>query len=382
MGSLIPFLPIYLKQNQGLGEGEIGLALGIASVSILITPVLMTLLADTRFDPRLLTSLIFGISGLALLALFFTSGFWFVLAFLTLHSLAYAGVMPLHDGMTFSIQRQREQRGQKATPYNKIRVWGTIGFILPSLILFVLLDKGWSTEVILLCGVFFSLLALANVFRIPDPRLDSQFAGPRTRLPTALAFRILVQPHMRVFALSMFLFFLGTFSFTSFYPLYLSEVVGVKEQWVGLIFNFGVVIEILFLLSMGWLQARLGFRKLMILGVAAFVAQTLALGCFPVPAVAVMAQSVHGLIILAMYISPVMYLNRHAGDRFRSSIQGLYTMAIVGVSRIVGIAAAGQIAEVNLRLTPFVAAGMGTIALFLFVFFFREESPADADNAH
>lgn len=381
MGSLIPFLPIYLKQNQALREGEIGLALGVASVSILFTPILMTLLADTRFDPRRLAALIFTISGLSLLVLFFSHGFWMVLLLLCLHSLAYAGVMPLHDGMTFSIQRQTEQQGREITPYHRIRVWGTIGFIVPSLILFVLLDAGWSTAIILICGVAFSLFSLLNVFRLPDPRL-ALLAGPaEERLPTTLALTLLLRPHMRVFCAAMFVFSMGAFSFGSFYPLYLVEIVGVKPQWVGLIFNFGVAIEIIFMLSLGWLQARLGLRRIMILGAACFFFQTLAIGFFPNVWIALLSQGVHGMIILAWFISPVVYLNRQAGDRFRNSIQGLYTMAILGLARIVGIVAAGQVAQINLRLIPFIAAALAFLTLILFVFSFRDNEPSAADEA-
>src|SRR5690625_2925624 len=124
-----------------------------------------------------------------------------------------------------------------------------------------------------------------------------------------MAARLLLRPHMRVFAAAMFCFLFASFSFSSFYPLYLSEIVGIEEEWVGLIYNFGVLIEIGFMLSLGWIQHKVGFRKLMLLGVSAFIFQTVALGFFPTPAVAVIAQSVHGLVILAMFIAPVMYLN-------------------------------------------------------------------------
>lgn len=375
MGSVVPFLPIYLKNVQGLREGEIGLALSISGFSILFTPILMTLLADTRFDPRRLGAMIFAISGLALLTLFFSHGFWAVLGLLCIHSLAYAGVIPLHDGMAFSLQRKVEKNGGKSIPYHRIRVWGTIGFILPSIILYFLLDAGKSTAIILPCAIAFSIVAMAHVFRLPDPRLVTQGGAAAEKLPTALAGKLLLQPHMRIFCAAMFLFFLGASSLSSFYPLYLVEVVGVQEKWVGLIFNFGVLIEIGFILSLGWLQARLGLRNIMILGVTCFLAQALVLGLFPNVWVAVIAQSVHGMVILALFVSPIMYLNRQSGDRFRNSIQGLYTMAIMGVARIIGIAAAGQVAQVDLRLIPFISACLAFATLLLFVFLFRDHEP-------
>lgn len=375
MGCLIPFLAIYLKQVQGLREGEIGWAMGISGASILFTPVLMTLLADTRFDSRHLAALIFALSGAALLLLFFSHGFWVVFLLLCLHSLAYAGVVPLHDGMAFSIQRQIEKQGFKPLPYHRIRVWGTIGFIVPSLILFFLLDAGWTTSVILLCGAAFSLLSLLHVFRLPDPRLASTPETAVAKLPTAMAASLLLLPHMRIFCAAMFLFVLATSSFSIFYPLYLVEIVGVEEKWVGLIFNFGVVIEIGFLLSLGWLQERLGLRKIMICGAACFVLQMLMLGFFPTVWIAILAQTFHGMIILALFVSPIMYLNRQSEDRFRNSIQGLYTMTIIGVARVIGIVGGGQVAQIDLHYLPFLSAFLALVTLILFVFNFRDTEP-------
>lgn len=373
MGCLVPFLPIYLKQVQGLDGGQIGLVLGISGFSILVSPVLMTLLADTRFDSRHLAAVIFALSGAALLILFFSHGFWVVLVLLFIHSLAYAGVLPLHDGMAFSLQRQAETNGLPPLPYHRIRVWGTVGFIGPSLLLFFLLQAGWGTSVVLLCGVIFSLLAFGHAFWLPSPQLAPKNVPSGGQIPTALAAKLLLLPHMRIFCLAMFIFFLGASAFGSFYPLYLVEVVGVEEQWVGLIFNFGVVIEIGFLLSLGWIQSRLGFRKIMIYGTLCFILQMLILGLYPNVIMAIVAQSLHGMIILALFISPIMYLNRQSGDRFRNSIQGLYTMLIVGLSRIIGIVAAGQLADHNLRLLPFLAAALAVVTWLLFLFAFRDQ---------
>jgi len=375
MGCLVPFLPIYLKQVQGLDGGQIGLALGISGISVLVSPVLMTLLADTRFDARHLAALIFAVGGAALLLLFFSHGFWVVLILLFIHSLAYAGALPLHDGMAFSLQRQAETAGWPAIPYHRIRVWGTIGFIGPSLLLFFLLQAGGSTSLILLCGAGFSILAFGHAFRLPNVRLAPETRLAGAQIPTAMAAKLLLRPHMRIFCLAMFIFFLGASAFSSFYPLYLIEVVGVEEQWVGLIFNFGVVIEIGFLLSLGWLQARLGVRKIMIYGTLCFILQMLILGLYPNVGMAIVAQSLHGMIILALYISPIIYLNRQSGDPFRNSIQGLYTMLIVGLSRIIGIVAAGQVADANLRLLPFIAAALALITWLLFLFAFRDQEP-------
>jgi len=373
MGSIVPFLPIYLKREQGLTEGQVGLVLGLASVSILLTPVLMTLLADTRFDSRRLASVIFGVSAAAMLALFFAEGLWLVLALLCVHSLAYAAVVPLHDGMAFGLQRRMEAAGEPIVPYYHIRVCGTVGFILPSVIFFGFLTYGYSTSVILLGAVAFSTAALLNAFRLPAPRTEEARHQAAKRVPTRDAAAVFLRPGMRVFCVALFTTFVAAAAFGSFYPLYMVDVVGVEERWVGLIFNFGVVIEIFFMLGFGWLQARLGLRNIMVIGTACFALQAVTLGLFPNVFTAVAVQLLHGMIIVGIYMAPIMFINRQAGDHFRNSIQGLYTMMIMGLARIVGIIVAGQAADVNLRIIPFAAAALAACGASMLFVAFREQ---------
>ncbi len=384
MGSIFPFLTVYLKQGQGLTEGQIGIILGVASVSVLITPVWMTLLADTRFDPRRLVSVVLGISALALLTLNFSAGFWPVMVLLTFHSLAHAAMIPLHDGITFSTLRRRELEKQPLVPYHRIRVWGTIGFILPSLILFWLI-RNRDVDVILLCGVGFSVIALLHAFRLRDPRPERDGKAPlpeRSGLPTSKAVRTLLQPNVRIFCLALFLAYTGMSGFGSFQPLYLVEHVGVGPEWVGLIIGFGVAVEIFFVLAFGRLHAWLGFRRLMITGIGCLGTQTLLMALFPSVAVAIAVQVVHGMVILAMFIAPVMYINRQAGDHFRNSIQGLFAMAVIGIARISGVVLAGQLAGIDLRVILFATAGLCFASIALFIVGFREETVSEKVGLH
>ena len=41
-------------------------------------------------------------------------------------------------------------------------------------------------------------------------------------------------------------------------------------------------------------------------------------------------QLFHGMIVLALLIAPPIFLNQHAEDRYRHSMQGLYAMAVMG----------------------------------------------------
>ena len=71
----------------------------------------------------------------------------------------------------------------------------------------------------------------------------------------------------------------------------------------------------------------------------------------------IVAQTFHGIEVMALYILPVIYLNSLATDRFRNSIQGVYGMIVSGVAKIVGYQAAGLIAAKSLGSVFYWGAG-------------------------
>lgn len=400
MGSLAPFLSLFLKQVQGLQETQVGYAMGASNVAVVLMPVLVTSLADMRQDSRRLLALIFGISGLALMGLFFVRGFWPTVVLLCLHSLSYVAMTPLQDGLNFAVQKQRAVAGEKDVPFHQIRVWGTIGFIVPSLLLFGFLAQGAHLNAILIAASSFCLLGLLNSLRLPDTRIRlpaitnteassqettdnnapsakaSSEVQPKAQLPFVEAARVLRRPPVMVFCLSLMLVHLTSAAYYVFYPLYLSEVIGIEQQWVGLIFNLGVIFEIGFMLSFGWLLNRLGFKRFMALGMVCLVVRLGALAAFPTMAVAIGSQVLHGMIVVALQIAPALYLNRQAGDQYRTTMQGLLTM-LTGASRVVGSILAGRVAEISLQQAFGSSAVLSLIAILFFIFAFRDDSSGD-----
>ncbi len=379
IGSLMPFLAVYLERVQGLNESQIGYTLSVTSAAILVTPVFMTLLADTRLDPRRLVAGIFITSTCSLFLLQFTEGFWPTLVLLALHSLAYTAIIPLQDGINFSIQKRQTASGEPATPYHRIRVFGTLGFIVPSLIVFGFIRAGHTTAVILIAGIGFALIGLFNSFFLPDPRLSQEPTNEasteteKRRLPTIEAARALLSSNTLIFCGAMVLNHLAGAAYIGFYPLLLTNTINIGEEWIGLIFNLGVAIEIFFMLGFGHLLRHLGLKYILALGAASMSLRMFLLALFPNVGIAILVQAVHGLAILGMQVAPVMYVNQQAEDRYRNSIQGLYTMAVVGIPRVSGSIIAGQIAEVSLRGLFWYGGALSLLSSLIFFFLFRDD---------
>jgi hypothetical protein len=101
---------------------------------------------------------------------------------------------------------------------------------------------------------------------------------------------------------------------------------------------------------------------------------------FPCPAVAIAVQVMHGLEVLALFVAPPVFINRLAGDEFRNSMQGVYTMSVSGLSRVIGGATAGLvIMNGELKNGLFLGAGLAFTAFLIITFCFSRIPPSPVE---
>lgn len=389
MGSLLPFFSVYLRE-QGLTRPQIGYVTSTASVAVLLTPVVVTFLADGWVKGRHLLAAVFVFSGVILASLLRAEGFWSILFLFAIFSLTFAPVTALQDGLQFLTQQKNRREGRPIVPYHLVRVWGTVGFIVPSVLLFEFLRRGQSTRVILVSAMFFCALGAmhtlsparrAKASPTPDDLDHARLRRRDGQLPTVAAMKAMSEPHVLVFCLAMLLMHMASASYYSFYPLYLTDRVGLGSQWVGVIANIGVGLEIAYMLGFGRLLARWGLKGLMIMGAASMVLRFGLLAASDTIAVAVGTQIVHGVMVLVVHVAPPIFLNRHAEDRYRNSMQGLYVMGVYGCGRILGNLLAGHVAHVSLAWMFCAAAVLCGLALALFSFAFHDRDVVEADGS-
>ena len=372
MGCVFPFIAVYLREQSGFSEAEIGYTMAVGFGTVMLSPVIVTFLADWQIDSRKILAALYLLSGFVFLVFGIFQYVWILIVLWGLHSLSFSAQVPLQDGFYFSVTRKLKEEGRTSAPYHRIRIWGTVGFILPSIYIFFLIRSGSSISIILPLAVASAVLGMINAFTMVDTRRpDLRREGKEKGLPTVEAARVLFQPGVLPWAIGMALGIMGGATFYAFYPVYLSEVVGIPAEWLGLIFNIGVVFEFFFMLAFGWLLRKLGIRLLIGLGLALASLRMGLLALFPTVEVAILTQIVHGPYILAIHVAPPLLLNRLAGDAFRNSMQGLYNMTLQGVSRIIGSLLAGYLAAFSLELSFYVGAILILLGALVMVVFFR-----------
>ena len=377
IGSVMPLMTVFLKEQGGFDFFQIGLAMSLMSVPMLCSPALITLLADRNLDARVILSSAFSCSAIVLSLIFFSGSITLTLILFVFHGLAFVAMLPLQDGYYFSLAEECRKKGITVAEYPLVRIWGTIGFILPSLILFYPLSRGAEPRMILPCAISFCLLSLMNSFTLaPVPRIAA--GGGSSRMPSRQALSAIFAPNARWLSIGLFFAFLAASTYYAFIGNYLDEVVGIPRRDIGLIINLGVLLEVGCTLLMPWMQRKIHLKGIMVLGLGCMVTRMILLALFPTPLTAVLAQIGHGFEVLALYIGPVMFLNRLAGDEFRNSIQGVFTMAIGGTARVLGGLSAGLMAtHFGLKGCLFLGAGLGTCSFCIIAFLFSRIPPRE-----
>lgn len=376
VGSIMPLVTVFLREQGGFDFFQIGLAMALMGVPTLCSPAIITLLADRSFDTRRILAGAYLFSAAILTGMFFSGNIALTLLLFFCHGLASVAMLPLQDGYFFSLAEHCRKRGTAPLEYPMVRIWGTMGYILPSVILYYPLLMGAQPRWILPCAVVFCLASLANSFTLP--KVSGAGAPSSSRVPSGKAIRAIFAPNARWLCIGLFFGFFAAATYYAFIGNYLDEVVRVPRPYIGLIINLGVVIEVGCTLLMPWLQRRIRLKGILVLGLGCMVARMLLLSFFPTPLVAVLAQLGHGFEVLALYISPVMFLNRLAEDEFRNSIQGVFTMAIGGTARVVGSLSAGYVASTfGLQANLLLGAGLASCAFFLIMFLFSRIPPRE-----
>jgi nucleoside transporter len=112
--------------------------------------------------------------------------------------------------------------------------------------------------------------------------------------------------------------------------------------------TFGQISEVVFLFLMPWFFSRLGVKYMLLVGMAAWAIRYLFFGFGDADTsmwMLYMGIILHGICYDFFFVTGQIYTDERAGERIRSSAQGMITLATYGVGMLIGFWFAGVIAE-------------------------------------
>lgn len=328
VGAFSPYFGLYL-QSLSFSAWDIGLLMSQMQLMRLCAPYLWGALADRLAQRVGIVRLAALLSLLGFSAFFIVQSFVAMLVAMALLAFFWSAALPLVEMLTFD--HLREDRGR----YSRIRLWGSIGFIIAVMATGALLDVAppvgvlWACWLILI-GILFYALVLPEAPPLPHPR-DAQPIADILRQPRVLALMA------ACFAMSA-----AHGAFYIFYSIHL-DANGYSKTEVGLLWSLGVVAEIVLFMLMARLSARYSLRTILLACFAAAVVRFLMMG-WGVESAAIMifTQLLHGLTFGAYHASAIAAVNQWFPGKAQGRGQALYSSLSFGAGGLLGALISGR----------------------------------------
>src|ERR1051325_1662796 len=350
-GAWFVTLGTHLGEELRFSGSQIGYTYLMNNIAAIISPFFVGMIADRYFASQKLMGLLHLIGGGLM---FWSAGlttFGPLLFGLLLYNLTYMPTLALVNAISF---RQMETPEQQ---FPKVRVWGTIGWIVAGLVISFVLSNYYAdverTAVPLKMAAIASVLLGLYSFTLPDT--PPQNAGKKISAGEVLglkALRLMKQKSFFIFVLCSLLISIPLAFYYSFTNLYLNDL---GMQGVAAKQSLGQMSEVGFMILMPVFFARLGVKKMLLVGMLAWVVRyaffaTGNLG--PLVWMLYLGILLHGVCYDFFFVTGQIYVDKKASTDIRASAQGFITLVTYGVGLGLGTVIAGYLVEAFTALDP------------------------------
>lgn len=323
--------------SNGL-EAFIGKAYETAPIAAIVAPLFLGLVADRFFASEKVMGVLFLIAGVLMCMApdYVETGNTDVLYWLFLgHLLCYMPTLGLSNTVAFTnIADQNE--------FPKIRVWGTIGWIVAGLVVGF---AGWSaTPKIMWVAGIASLVMGAYSFVLPHtpPPAKGKPADIRTIFMLD-AFQMLRSIPFAIFMLCSTLICIPL----AYYYGFTSNLLGqVGYEAAASTMTLGQMSEIFFMILIPFFFRRLGVKWMIMVGMAAWAIRYV-LFAFGAPDqvywMILIAILLHGVCYDFFFVTGFMYTDQKAGADVRGQAQSMLVFFTQGIGMFIGYRVAGPL---------------------------------------
>lgn len=369
----------YLANVLKFGGDQIGAAYGAFAIGSMISPFFVGLIADRYFASQKILGVLGVVGGLVLIALSRLQTFGAFYPTLILYCALFAPTLALGNSVALTHLADAKR------DFPRIKILSAIGWIAAGVVLSLM--KGEQSSVQFLLGGGASILFGLFAFRLPatPPRKVGQDVSLGDVLGLD-SLALMKKPSFAIFVICMFLICVPLYFYFVLMSIYLSEI-----GWTGLAgkMSLAQVSDVIFLFLLPVFLKNLGYKKTIMLGIAAWVTRYLLLAgsvgmADMQTAFIFLAILLHGVCYDFLFIAGQLYADGEANERMRSAVQGFIAFVLWGIGSFVGTLLAGRVLATNqvvatggtvthdwtkIWMSPAIGA---IVVLIAFIIFFRD----------
>lgn len=372
-GSWYVTMGTYMSEYLKSSGVQIGAAYSALAIATMISPFFIGMVADRYFAAQRIMGVLHLVGALLLyLATQITDNtvFYWVIVF---YSLLYMPTIALSNSIAF------QQMTDPGKQFPWIRVFGTIGWIVAGFMIGQLeIEKTAST---------FHMAALASValgaisFILPNtPPKGKTEEATGSKVLGVEAFVLFKDKSYFIFFIAAILVCIPLSFYYGFANLFLNDK-GMENAAGKMI--LGQASEALFILAIPFLFNSIGVKKMLLLGMTAWILRYLFFAFGNIDANLWMLYAgiiLHGVCYDFFFVTGYMYTEKKAGEKIKNAAQGLFTFATYGVGLFIGSWFSGFTTDFytadgvhQWKEIWFVPTYIAVAVLIYFILFFREK---------
>jgi len=367
----------YLVVNLKFDGDQVGQAYGTFAIAAMISPFFVGMIADKYFSTERLLGSLHLIGAVLLFLISQADTFWSFYILLLAYTLCYTPTIALSNSLSFS------QLKDPGVEFPGIRVLGTIGWIIAGLTIGFLGIEDKSTFFTIAAAIS----AVLGLYCFTMPHVPPKRDQGRKTFAQILgldAFKLLKEKDFAIMIISSVLICIPLMFYYSLTNLFLNES-GMNNAAGKM--TMGQMSEIIFMLVMPFFFKRLGVKKMVLIGMAAWIVRYLLFAYGNNEGLVMMFYLgiiLHGICYDFFFVTGQIFVDKRAPDNLRNSAQGLITFATYGLGFYIGSIASGKILDLfvtgdnlhNWEMIWLVPAGFSVFVFIFFIIFFKDKIKA------
>ena len=366
----------FLSQSFNATGLQLANAYETQSIGAIIAPFIIGLIADRYFSAQKILGFLHLIGAFLLYMAGSSNEFSSFYPFVLFYMILYMPTLALVNSVAF---RQMSDPSKEFPP---IRVFGTIGWIIAGLVIGFL---GWESENLLAYTFYLtaSASAILGVFSFTLPSTPPTADKGDYSIKKILgldALSLLKDKNYLIFFISSILICIPLAFYYQHANQFLNEL-GMSRA--AAVMSLGQISEALFILLLPIFLKRYGIKITLIIGMLAWAIRYILFAYGDVGEkswMLILGVILHGICYDFFFVSGQIYTDNKAGEQFKSSAQGLITLATYGLGMLIGFRSAGYITDqyvvgeghdwTQIWMIP---SGFAILVLIFFVLTFKNE---------
>ena len=384
-GSWFVTLGTFLAVNLNASGTQTASVFSTQSWGAIIAPFIIGLVADRYFNAEKILGFLHIIGAVLMYQMYNATDITIFYPYVFGYMVLYMPTLALVNSVSFNQMNDPEKE------FSTIRIWGTIGWIAAGLLISFYFNwdskestaTGLLKNTFLMAGIASLVLGLFS-FLLPKTPPKAK-TGEKVSISELLgldALKLLKDRNFLIFFISSILICIPLAFYYQNANLFLSTI-GVDNPTGKM--TIGQVSEVLFLLFLPIFFKKFGFKRTILIGMLAWAVRYafFAYGnAGELSFLLILGIALHGICYDFFFVSGQIYTNSKAGEKFKSSAQGLITLATYGVGMLIGFEVAGLISDsykgadgtMNWKMIWIIPAGIAFIVFLLFALFFNDKT--------